>query len=78
MSTREETLKLQLVELQMKVAYQEDALDQLNASLIAQQREVQSLQAKMNAMTEIIQGLRQRADASGSDIYPIHEVPPHY
>lgn len=71
-------LKEQLVALEMKVAYQEDTIEQLNASLFSHQTDIQALQAKMDVMSELLKTLRQRSEASGSDIYPFNEIPPHY
>ena len=62
-----------LVELQSRLAFQEDTLDQLNRVVAAQERRLNELQAQID---DLKRQLRSLAPSPGSDAR--HEPPPHY
>jgi SlyX protein len=70
-----ETLRVQLEEVQTQMAYQEDAVRELNDALSLQQQEILLLRRQ-------IQLLKQRQDEQGTGpdgaAAPADEKPPHY
>ncbi|MBX3018437.1 MAG: SlyX family protein [Bdellovibrionaceae bacterium] len=63
-----------IVELESKVAHQEQLLESLNQSVTQQQDEIGSLTAKFDA---IIKRLRDLGTVDAF-VRPGHEKPPHY
>jgi len=61
-----------IIELQTKVAFQEDLLENLNQVIIDQQAQITKLERSFEAMIEQVNSL-QAAHSSGKQ-----EVPPHY
>ena len=68
-----------IIELEMRVSFQEDTLTQLNDALISQQRQIDLLRAQLRELRE---ELEARIDAASNDAAeqrnPRHEIPPHY
>lgn len=64
----------QIEELQMKVAFQENTIEELNKALIAQQQQIQQLEFKMGHVTSKLKELSVTNMASPSEETP----PPHY
>ena len=62
-----------LDELEIKVAYQDDTLAQLNEVIIRQQRELDRLKQALLEMREQVQGLSATVARKPED-----ELPPHY
>jgi SlyX protein len=62
-----------LVELEIKVSYAEDTLDQLNQVIVRQQAEIELLQRTLRRLMEQAQ---DRADPTPRP--PQDELPPHY
>lgn len=63
-----------LIELETRVAYQEDALNTLGEELARQKREIEALVARLRE-------LQARVDSGGEGVFtgtPQDEVPPHY
>jgi SlyX protein len=60
-----------LTELEIKLSFTEDALDQLNAVVVRQQ-------AQIDALTTALIALRQQAPAEGPARSLFDELPPHY
>jgi SlyX protein len=68
------TTEERIIELETKVAYQEDTIQQLN-DIIAQQ------QKKLGLMENSLRGLMAKFDDASegvSNINPLNEKPPHY
>jgi SlyX protein len=63
-----------LIEVEIKLAYQEDLLQALNKIVSEQQQQIQRLEKTCQLLHERIQGL---ADANSTDKV-VHEIPPHY
>jgi len=71
-----EKLAAELVEVQSQLAFQEDTITVLNASLALQQREIIQLRRQLELLKQ-----RQDEQASHSDEVsspPVDEKPPHY
>jgi SlyX protein len=64
----------ELVELETKIAYQEDTIQTLNDALCKQQQKIDKLEAKMNHMLQKIREFEEPALAENSN----EEIPPHY
>lgn len=66
-------LKEQLIDLQTRLAYQEDALRQLDAVTIHQAAQIERLEMALRQLSQRLDGaLETNAPAGG------HERPPHY
>lgn len=69
-------LQHQLYELESRLAFQDDALTQLNAELLEHQRRIDKLQRQFVLLVEKL----QNSDSQDSGILRSHEEPPppHY
>lgn len=68
-------MEKRLIELESRLAFQDDLIDSLNEAVIHQQKQIERLELISKTLAERLRGL---ADASGSDGGPEDEVPPHY
>ena len=65
----------QIIELQTKLAYQEDLVQSLNDLVIEQQNRIDKLEAICRQLIEQY----KRTEAQQGDNQPAeHEIPPHY
>lgn len=64
-----------IIELEIKAAYQEDLLQELNKIVSAQQQQIQRLEATCQLLNERIKSLSTEGAGGGESI---DEVPPHY
>lgn len=60
-----------LIELEIKVAQQDDLLDTLNRTVYRQQKKIDELEALCAALARALKELRETAA-------PVNEKPPHY
>ncbi len=67
-------LKAEIEELQMKVAFQEDTIEQLNTALVEQQNQIHSLEFQMKHVVSKVKSMSVSNMASESEETP----PPHY
>jgi SlyX protein len=67
-------LDKQIVELQTRLAFQEDAIDQLNHSLSRQQRQLDDQRQQIDLLQQRIRSLLAPDVADAADELP----PPHY
>ncbi len=63
-----------LTDLEIKVSFQEDALDQLNAVVVRQQRQIDALLHELAALRDLLPD----ADAPRPFRSLRDELPPHY
>jgi SlyX protein len=63
-----------IIELEIKTAYQEDLLQELNKIVIQQQQQIERLEATCKLLNERINSLS--IESSGAE--SVDEVPPHY
>jgi SlyX protein len=63
-----------LVDIEIKIARQEDLVDTLNRTVYQQQKKIDELEALCAALVRHIKEIREAA----SDAAPAHEKPPHY
>jgi SlyX protein len=63
-----------IIELEIKVAYQDDLLQTLNTVVSQQQRHIDRLEATCRLLHERINSLSNASPSAG----PVDEVPPHY
>lgn len=63
-----------LVDIETKVAYQEDTIQALNDALCNQQKQIELLEAHLKILAEKMGELAQ----SGPGEKQAHEIPPHY
>lgn len=64
-----------LIEIETKLAFQEDTIQALNAALCRQQKQIDQLEATLALLVERYRQLSLEQDAGGK---PAHEIPPHY
>jgi SlyX protein len=62
-----------LVEIEIKVARQDDMLDTLNQMVYRQQKKIDELEALCSALARHIKDMRAVAE-----LRPVDEKPPHY
>ncbi|HEY8218583.1 MAG TPA: SlyX family protein [Methylobacter sp.] len=63
-----------IIELEIKAAYQEDLLQELNKIVAGQQQQIDRLEATCKMLNERIKSL----SVEGSTGENVEEVPPHY
>ena len=63
-----------LIELQNRVAFQEDAIHQLNLTVTRQQNENNTLRLALQELHRQLRSLSPSDDATGDP----YEIPPHY
>ncbi len=61
-------------DLQMKLAFQEDLLEQLNQVVTEQQQQITNLELALETMKVQVNTMQTASQESGSQ----HELPPHY
>ena len=69
-------LQSRLVEAESRLAFQDDLIESLNAIVARQDRELERLQRRVQALEEKLSDLAESASLPGAA--PGHEVPPHY
>ena len=67
----------QLIDVQTRVAYQEDTLTQLNDVITKQDAEIVQLKQQMRLLAQRLDEL-MRDPAQGSDMEITNDRPPHY
>ena len=63
-----------IMDLQARLAFQEDSLDTINMTVVRQQSKIELLQREILRLKEMFEDLRDSRGDIGSDI----ELPPHY
>lgn len=63
----------EVIELQSKLSFQEQALAELNEVLVSQQRQIDGLQLQLKILQDRLQEIEDSAPADTQD-----EKPPHY
>lgn len=63
-----------LVDIEIKLARQDDLLDELNRTVFRQQQKIDELEALCSALARHVRTLREAASEPG----PANEKPPHY
>ena len=67
-------VKADIEQLQMKVAFQEDAIESLNNALIGQQTQLEEMQLKIEHLLSQLESIDNSSDMSEGPEAP----PPHY
>ncbi len=67
-------LTAQVLDLEHKLTFQQQAFDQLNGVVLEQQTELERLRREIQSLRQLLQGLTDRG--AGEDLP--HEKPPHY
>ena len=65
---------VRITELEIKLAYAEDMLEQLNMTVFRQQERIDLLQAELRLLNSRLEGLAARQETT--DLR--EEIPPHY
>ncbi|WP_163832971.1 SlyX family protein [Spartinivicinus ruber] len=68
----EQTLDNKLIDLETKLAFQDDTIDQLNQVVTKQQQQIDQLTNQMTLLKQAITAIMNEQGISG------HEKPPHY
>lgn len=68
------TTEDRLVDIEIKLARQDDLLDTLNRTVYQQQKKIDELEALCTALARHIKDMRDAASERG----PVNEKPPHY
>lgn len=74
MQEKIEKINANLIELETKIAFQDQIIDELNQALIHQQFAIDKLQLQMRNLAEKLQGVAGSQVASRAEETP----PPHY
>lgn len=69
-----EALKASITDLQMRIAYQDETIEQINAVVVRHEQEIQHLQTELAELRRHVQELRDAQPAAGQGM----EKPPHY
>ncbi len=64
----------QLIDLETKISYHENAIEILQKTAYEQQKIIEKLEAKFSKLTQYVEGVL----ADGRDSTPGNEKPPHY
>lgn len=64
-----------VIDLQMRIAYQEDILQTLSDTVARQQRQIDALQA---ALRDLLDRVKRLGDGGSQGPSPADERPPHY
>lgn len=67
-------MESRLIDLEIKVAFQEDLIETLNLTVARQQQQLDLLQAQFRALYQQVRA----AAPAGAESQPQHEIPPHY
>lgn len=70
-----ETIEQRLVELETKLAYQDDTVLALNDVVTRQQNQIDQLETTVKHLVARVQRLAAQAEASDP---AVQEIPPHY
>lgn len=73
----ENTMDCRIDELEIRVAFQDDAIDALNKVITEQDKRIKLLEESMRRLYQELKE-RQVADEGGQAFNPAHEIPPHY
>jgi len=68
-----EELQEQIVDLQARIAYQDDTLSELDGVVTAQARRIEHLEARLERVAQRLDGALTAPDDA-----PAQEPPPHY
>lgn len=63
-----------LVDIEIRIARQEDTLEALNQTIYRQQKKIDELESLCSALARRIKDMRDAAN----DVGPANEKPPHY
>jgi len=69
-----ENVQNDIDDLQMKLAFQDDLLEQLNQVVTNQQQQITNLELALETMKVQVNTMQTASQESGSQ----HELPPHY
>ncbi|MDR2838783.1 MAG: SlyX family protein [Azonexus sp.] len=73
MATTQTRTEARLAELEIKISYAEDLLDELNRSVFRQQREIELLAGELKRLG------KQITDAAPTQAHSLRDdIPPHY
>lgn len=78
MNQQEIVLEERITQLELKVAFQDDTIEQLNKALCDQQQQLQQLSTTVNVLTEKLKELISDKPDQPSHFSPDTERPPHY
>lgn len=67
-------IEQQIIDLEMKIAHQEDLLEKLNQIVYRQQSQIDQLESLLTGLGKRVQELKE----GGPEIGPPSEKPPHY
>ena len=70
----EKVLQETIMDLQARLAFQEDSLDTINMTVVRQQSKIDLLQREILRLKEMLEELRGAQEDAGDSI----ELPPHY
>ena len=74
MSNNSERMQQDIESLQVKLAYQEDTLEQLNQIVTSQQSQIQHLDKLTRSMLEKLKTIQTEENSISDGV----EIPPHY
>ncbi|MBN3002125.1 SlyX family protein [Chromobacterium alkanivorans] len=76
MAGMDDQIDARLAEMEVKLAFQDELLDALNATVARQQKDMELLQQQMRLLYQ--QFRQAQPDDAASGLSPRDEIPPHY
>ncbi len=67
-----------LVNIETKIALQEDLLEELNKTVYQQQKKLDQLEEVCRTLARHIESLAESGAEAGTEGQPVNERPPHY
>ena len=77
MSVNKDTDHDLLVDLQTRLAFQDQTVNELNDVVASQQQQIDRLQLQLKSLSDRLNGLEESVDKTAG-IKPADEKPPHY
>lgn len=68
------SVKDEIVELQMKISFQDGLMEELNQVIIDQQKQISRIELALETMKVQVNTIQSGSQESGTQ----HELPPHY
>ena len=68
-----DTIEARLAEIEAKLTFSEDLLEEMNRTVYRQQQQIERLQQELRALRETMESA-----APAEPVRPADEIPPHY
>ena len=72
-----QALEARVMELESKLAFQDDTIEQLNQEITSHQASIARLEEQIRLLGNRFNQIKEEMNAPGENT-PVHEIPPHY